>query len=164
MCIRDRPLPDLVARLSDQLGDAALFRAVLADRWRPEGAWSPAPFPPPTLVDASPDPVRKALASDDPVEIQAAWEVAAPFRRPAVLLPKRLPVAVVCEQMIPTRMELDGVWLPVRHAEGPERLFGEWWEDDGGFDRAYWSLTIDGGREAWIVCEHDRWSLHGWFD
>jgi hypothetical protein len=62
------------------------------------------------------------------------------------------------------RIEIDGAWHVVRGAVGPERLFGEWWEPDGGFDRTYWSVAIDGGREAWIVREQGRWSLHGWFD
>jgi hypothetical protein len=57
------PLPDLVARLADHLGDAALFRVVLADRLRPEAAWSPAPFPPPALVEAAPsDPEGPRVA------------------------------------------------------------------------------------------------------
>ncbi len=57
---------------------------------------------------------------------------------------------------------MDGRWLDVVEAEGPERLSGEWWSRP--LDRSYWRATLGDGRVAWLYQEDGRWALHGWWD
>ncbi|MEM6930920.1 MAG: hypothetical protein AAF602_28555, partial [Myxococcota bacterium] len=62
------PLPELLARLADQLGGQALFAARPADRWRPEAAWRPEPFAPaaedPRSSPDAPPPTTNTPAAD----------------------------------------------------------------------------------------------------
>ncbi len=159
------PLPELLARLADQLGPNSLFAGRPADRWRPEAAWRPEPFPPPRLWPETPG-VTEALASDDPVAIQEAFEAPEILPRPSLLLPKPQPIDVELGSGGPARVEIGGRWRRCARAMGPERLEGEWWCDEP-LDRSYWTVEIE-GRSAWIFAKGaggtDRWWLHGWFD
>ncbi|MEN0063693.1 MAG: hypothetical protein AAGA48_16190 [Myxococcota bacterium] len=155
------PLPELLARLADQLGPHALFAARPNDRWRPEAAWRPEAFPPPRLWPEPPG-VTEALTSDDPVAIQEAFEAPTVLPRPAMLLSDPQPIEVVEGQGRPLRVSLGGRSQPCHRVAGPERLVGEWWRADP-LDRAYWTVEAD-GRSAWIFQERQRWFLHGWFD
>ncbi len=152
------PLPDLLARLTDRLGEGALFAAAPANSWRPESAWQRLGWPLPTLgTPEGPD-------DDDPVAVLSAREIEAPRPRPTVLLPAPTPLAVEVNELgVPGRVQLDGRWFSVAVANGPERLVGEWWTASGGFDRDYWVVRI-GDRAAWLFHEADSWNLHGWFD
>ena len=89
------PLPDLMARLADQLGDDALSCAELVDRWKPEAAWVPAQFPAMRRL-AAPHGVEQAWASDDPVEVQEAFEQHGTLPRPSVLLGDPVRIEVEC--------------------------------------------------------------------
>ncbi len=158
------PLPDLLARLSDQLGPGALFRPIPADAWRPESSWRPAAFPAPAWA---PPP---APPPPDPVASLERREHDHPIPRPALLLDPPARVDVVTDERGPIRVRLplatadQGVpaWSPVRRRSGPERLFGEWWTR-APLDREYWSVEVD-GRAAWVFRDASGWSLHGWFD
>ena len=158
------PLPDLLARLADQLGDDALFAAVPADRWAPEAAWCPGPFPSPRLWASY--EVSVGPGSDDPVEIQAAWEQGGPAPRPILLFeqPRRIPVEA--DHGVPREVRLGDRGVRQRgvaRALGPEALSGAWWDPSEAFDREYWVVEIE-GRDAWVFREDDRWFQHGWFD
>jgi protein ImuB len=162
------PLPDLVARLADQLGDEALVAPVLADAWRPEGAWRAERFPPPPrLFPARGDARARGGAPGDPLEVQEAFEHDLPVPRPSLLLPEPLRLEVACDEGAPVRVRLEHAWRPIERRSGPERLAGEWW--DRPFDREYWVVEVE-GRTAWIFREASplpatgSWSLHGWFD
>lgn len=155
------PLPELLARLADQLGPQSLFAARPADRWRPEAAWRPESYPPPRLWPELPG-VAEALASEDPVEIQEAFESAQILPRPTLLLATPERIEVHAPKGRPLRLGFRGQSRPCRRVEGPERLVGEWWEADP-LDRTYWTVEVD-GRSAWIFEERSRWFLHGWFD
>ncbi len=159
------PLPDLLSRLSDQLGPDALFRAAPADAWRPEAAWRPAEFPAPHWSPPS-TPV-----SDDPVHEQEHREAPPLPPRPALLLPEPLrievePTEAPARARLPLATLAPGEsprWLPVRRRAGPERLWGEWWTRSP-LDREYWALELD-GRGAWVFRDAaGAWWLHGWFD
>jgi protein ImuB len=164
------PLPDLLARLADHLGQDACCAAELVDAWRPEVAWKKREWPPrsphPHLPLAlTPGDVPHGAQSDDPVEVLEAWEQALLRPRPSLLLPEPAPLQVRCQGQRPTAIHLaDGGWARVDHAEGPERLSGEWWAPERAWSRDYWVVEAD-GRIAWIFCDHnrDRWALHGWF-
>jgi nucleotidyltransferase/DNA polymerase involved in DNA repair len=147
------PLSALLARLGAQLGEAALFRPMLASAWRPEAAWEPA--------RSAPRAPRRAL---DPIALQERWEQGWPLPRPSLLLaaPERVEVAVAHDR--PVRLWLGQRWQPVVRAVGPERLTGQWWEPAGRLDREYWVVEVE-GRGLWVYRDPEaEWWLHGWFD
>lgn len=160
------PLPELLARLRDHLGEDALITPRLVDAWRPEAAWRPVTVAhllpkAPGLSLHGPDGAPRGAGSDDPVEVQRAWVQQIPVPRPALLLPEPVPIEVELCEGIPARVDR----RRVLRADGPERLEGEWWSPTTAFDRSYWAVELDRPRAlAWIVQEHGRWSLHGWFD
>ncbi len=62
----------------------------------------------------------------------------------------------------------------VRHADGPERVYGEWWhaDDETGSVRDYWRVEDETGCRYWLFRRGDgadpatgdlRWFLHGLF-
>ena len=62
----------------------------------------------------------------------------------------------------------------VRHADGPERVYGEWWHaaDEMGSVRDYWRVEDETGCRYWLFRRGDgadpatgdlRWFLHGLF-
>lgn len=152
------PLPDLLSRLSDQLGEQALFSPVLADSWRPEASWAPGPFP--SLRTASP---RARSVPEDPVDLLEHREHDFPLPRPTLLLTRPVAVDVSCDELGPTRVRFEQSWRPIDRRAGPERLQGEWWSPTGWLDREYWSVEVD-GRCAWIFRDGGGWAVHGWFD
>ncbi len=159
------PLPDLLARLADHLGDA-LFSPVLADTWKPEESWERGPYPPRTpqqnlLVNR--DDIPAGAHADDPVEVQEAWEAELTYPRPTLLLEEPVPIRVRCVAGRPETVHLERGWVRVTKSEGPERLQGHWWDPKGRFDRDYWVVLAD-ERIAWIFREQGHWQLHGWFD
>lgn len=153
------PLPDLLARLRDHLGDDAVVTPRLADSWRPEGAWRAVRVTTQLPREPRPRPARV----DDPVDAQDAWERALGAPRPTLLLPEPLPVQVELRGDRPILVRLPEGSSSVARAMGPERLEGEWWDPTIRFDRTYWVVDIN-GRIAWIFLEQGRWFLHGWFD
>jgi len=152
---RDAPagLPALLARLTEHLGEDAIFRPRLEDRHRPEEGWAPERFLTGGLTaPASGDDVLRARA------------------RPAVLLPRpRRLLLEVDPEGAPRAVELEGRWRRVRDRIGPERLTGSWWEPDP-LDRDYYRLALAArgraGRSPWIYQDRrdGSWWLHGWFD
>jgi protein ImuB len=161
------PLPDLIARLTDLLGEEALFAPVLTSSWRPEAAWRAERFP---RVGAlgSPAPLGRAEAAavlvgrTDPVAILEQHEHAWPLPRPSRLLSRPERLEVEAAGLRPVRVRLDHRWQAVERASGPERLCGGWWEASP-LDRTYWALEI-GGRGLWVFRDRTAWWLHGWFD
>lgn len=130
-----------LARLRAELGDAAVVRARLADRWMPEGAflWEPvARLDMPTPEEASPPRlIRRILARARP-------------------LPPR-----------PRHLRDDG-WLirgaghgAVTRLVGPYTLSGGWWF--GGAHRDYYFAETRLGELLWIYLdrEEERWFLQG---
>lgn len=154
------PLPDLLTRLRDHLGDDAVLTPRPADSWRPEAAWRPIQVT--THLPFEPRLVR-SNDIDDPVELQEHWERTLRAPRPTQLLPEPLPVEVHFRDHRPFLVRLPEGSSTVSRSNGPERLQGEWWEPQARFDRTYWVVEFD-GRTAWIFQEHTRWYLHGWFD
>ena len=167
-------LADVSARLQDTLGGCAVFRARLVDAHRPETAWQPSslelaapPRPRPPVPWTALAPATRPLPAhppvDDPVE---AWcgnpDRPPPDRPPILLCPAQVARVRTGTGGRPVRLELDGRWLDVARAEGPERLCGEWW--DRSFQRDYWRANLQDGRRAWIYREEGHWLVHGWWD
>jgi protein ImuB len=158
-------MPDLVARLADQLGDQAVFAPVLESVWRPERAWRRERFPRPPALSG------RKVDRRDPVEILERREPVLPLPRPSILLAQPQPIEVGCEEGRPVRVRLGTTWRPITRTAGPERLWGEWWTRKP-LDREYWVVEVD-GRTWWIYrepgAEHRAhaeraWWAHGYFD
>jgi protein ImuB len=142
-------LGDLHARLRDSLGSEALLRPHLRNTHRPESEWGVTP-----------------PSNQERIPVQ---------HRPTLILPIPSALSVHTNSGLtnngltntgwPTALEIEGHWVDVRGAQGPERLCGEWWRP-GAFDRDYWQLSLMDGRNPWIFCDRptQSWWLHGWFD
>lgn len=144
------PLPELLARLLDGLGEDSLFSARAADQHRPEAAWEPVPF-------ALPRP-GELFRRDTPAPIGT-------LPRPSLLLPDPRPLRVALDPAGDVAgLEVEGRWVRVDAAIGPERLCGEWWTLDP-FERDYHRVALADGRMAWIFLDRETgdWWLHGWF-
>jgi protein ImuB len=121
---RGEEVVELVERLRASIGEDSVFGVVLTDRWRPEGAWAKSPtFPPPSELHS----VRE---DGELIPPPPRW-----IPRPLALLPSPEPAAR---------------WGRVQSAGPVERLSGEWWEDDGGFDRSLRSAVLVTGARVWL--------------
>jgi protein ImuB len=156
-------LAPLVDRLGNRLGAGRVYGAAPVESDVPERSvrrvapvvvekgprLRRAPSPPP-WPSALPRPVR-LLDPPQPVEVMA-------------LLPDAPPVAFTWRR----------VRHRVRHADGPERIAGEWWRRDGETHavRDYFRVEDEEGRRYWLFRRGDgvdgetgdlRWFLHGFF-
>ncbi len=145
------PLPELLGRLADALGEESLFRVCVADVHRPETSWLPAPFDPRRAGEL----FRRVTAEPLPA-----------LPRPSLLLPEPRPLRVQLDPAGDVRgVEVEGRWARVDASVGPERLVGEWWTLDP-FERDYHRAALSDGRLAWIFLDRETgdWWLHGWFE
>jgi protein ImuB len=98
------------------------------------------------------------------------------WTRPARLLPIPEPIETIA--LLPDRPPTVFTWRGSRHrvhrADGPERVFGEWWKRDAELRavRDYFQVEDDTGERFWIYRSGDgedgatgshRWFLHGIF-
>jgi protein ImuB len=144
-----------------------------------------------TLVDSfkqrlGPRSVRqlKPLESHLPERAEAAYSAAAeenswPARdstrlRPVFLLPRAEPAEVtfLVPEGPPQRFRWRGAMYHITHAEGPERVAGEWWHD--GLQqpsRDYYLVEDQDGRRFWLYRKGvlaretgaSQWFIHGLF-
>jgi protein ImuB len=104
----------------------------------------------------------------------AAWPDQWP--RPSRLLPTPEPIEVLA--LLPDQPPVTFTWRGIRRrvkrADGPERVFGEWWKRDAELIavRDYFQVEDEGGERFWIYRAGDgedqdtgshRWFLHGIF-
>ncbi|ORE88032.1 DNA polymerase Y family protein [Aurantimonas sp. 22II-16-19i] len=96
--------------------------------------------------------------------------------RPARLLrrPEPIETLALLPDHPPASFTWRGVRRRVRAADGPERIFGEWWKRDAELAavRDYFQVEAEGGERFWIFRSGDgedrgtgsqRWFLHGLF-
>jgi protein ImuB len=96
--------------------------------------------------------------------------------RPARLLPRPEPIETLA--LLPDHPPVSFTWRGIRHrvkcADGPERVFGEWWKHDAELIavRDYFRVEDEAGERFWIYRSGDgedtttgsqRWFLHGIF-
>jgi protein ImuB len=96
--------------------------------------------------------------------------------RPSRLLPKPEPIETVA--LLPDHPPVTFTWRGIRRrvkrADGPERVFGEWWKCDAELIavRDYFQVEDEAGERYWIYRAGDgedvatgshRWFLHGIF-
>ena len=143
-------LGPLVDRLTTRLGEANVYRQAPVESDLPERSVARVPALAPnaglTWPPALPRPPR-LLGPPEPIEVMA-------------LVPDYPPAAFV--------------WRRVRRrvvrADGPERVFGEWWraDDERSAMRDYYRLEAADGSRYWVfrdgpAVEGVRWFLHGLF-
>lgn len=150
----DAGLPQLVDRLTNRLGPGRVHRLQPVQSDVPERSQRPVP-------------------AHGPAE-PAAW--VSPWPRPVRLLPRPEPVEALgmLPDHPPRAFTWRGVRHLVRHADGPERITGEWWRRDAEAPavRDYWIVESGEGRRFWLFRRGDgldpatgglAWFLHGFF-
>ncbi|MGD9510172.1 MAG: DNA polymerase Y family protein [Geminicoccaceae bacterium] len=145
---------DLVDMLANRVGERAVYRAV------------------PVVSDVPERSVTRVAAMAP--ETGAIWPGRWP--RPARLLPRPEPVETLAllPDHPPVWFTWRGIRRRVRRADGPERVFGEWWDRDAERTavRDYFRVEDEAGERYWLYRAGDgehtatgsqRWFLHGVF-
>lgn len=150
-----KDIPELVDRIDSRLGSGAVRAPRLRESHVPERAFALAP--------AGSDGKDDARANDD-------WQrTPHPKLRPLRLLAHPEPVEAL--SLLPDYPPAQFRWRRVLHqvvrAEGPERLLGEWWQDDeqesDAPPRDYFRVEDADGRRYWLYRAAGNWYLHGLF-
>lgn len=152
-------LAGLIDILANRVGAQAIYRIARVESDVPERSTRRIP----------------ALAKDTVAEDKAAgWPDHWP--RPSRLLPRPDPIDAMA--LLPDQPPVWIAWRGVRRriarADGPERIFGEWWtrEAERIAVRDYFRVEDDAGERLWIFRAGDgedaatgshRWFLHGVF-
>ena len=150
----EAPIAELVDRLANRLGGGRVFRDAPVESDVPERS------------------VRRVPALDR--KGGTSWPADLP--RPVRLLDPPQPVDAMA--LLPDHPPLAFTWRRVRHrvrhADGPERIAGEWWKRDGEMRsvRDYFRVEDEDGQRFWLFRRGDgedattgdrRWFLHGFF-
>lgn len=145
---------DLVDTLVNRVGDRAVYRIA------------------PVASDVPERSICRVSALS--VETGASWPGHWP--RPSRLLPRPEPIDTMA--LLPDHPPVSFTWRGirrrVRRADGPERVFGEWWKRDAELAavRDYFRVEDDAGERYWLYRAGDgedsatgshRWFLHGVF-
>lgn len=153
----EEPAPDLaglIDTLANRVGAGAVYRIASVPSDVPERSMRRIP----------------ALAEDAGDGWPGHWP------RPARLLPRPQPIETMAllPDHPPAWFSWKGVRRRVRRADGPERIFGEWWTRDAerAAVRDYFRVEDEAGERYWIYRAGDgedaatgshRWFLHGVF-
>lgn len=126
----------------------------------------------PVASDVPERSVRRISAAADPVGVSWVHH----WRRPVRLLvrPELIEVIALMPDHPPVAITWRGKRRKVRRADGPERIFGEWWQRDNEMDavRDYFVVEDDRGERLWVFRSGDgvdpetgshRWFMHGIF-
>jgi protein ImuB len=153
----DEPEPDvsgLIDLLANRVGEKNLYRAA------------------PVASDVPERTVRHipALSPETGAEWPGRWP------RPSRLLthPEAIDTVALLPDHPPASFTWRGVRRRVKRADGPERVFGEWWKRDPELTavRDYFRLEDEAGERYWVYRAGDgedpltgsqRWFLHGIF-
>ncbi|TCR80775.1 protein ImuB [Rhizobium sp. BK376] len=126
----------------------------------------------PVASDVPERSVQRISAVADPIGV--AW--VSHWRRPVRLLAR--PELIEAIALLPDRPPVSIVWRGTRRkvmrADGPERIFGEWWQRDAEMEavRDYFIVEDERGERLWIFRSGDgidpatgshRWFMHGIF-
>lgn len=151
-----KPVPDLVPlidRLANRLGSKRLFRLSAVESDVPE----------------------RSICRVTPLDQTISWPSRWP--RPVRLLsrPERVDkVVALLPDGPPRRFSWRGAVHVIRRADGPERIYGEWWKASKESDavRDYFQVEDEAGARYWIFRRGDgidnrtgdlSWYLHGVF-
>ncbi len=147
-------LADLIDILSNRLGAERIHRFGLVESDVPERS------------------IRKVA----PLAEEVATEWPAHWPRPVRLLrrPERITTLAQAPDYPPGVLIRRGIKQRVIAADGPERIFGEWWRRDSEADavRDYFRIELETGERLWVFRSGDsedpatgsrQWFLHGVF-
>jgi len=161
--LEDDAIAPLIDRLTNRLGEGAVWRA--------------APFPShlPERASVSRAPLSPAQTPPQPER----WDPDHPRPLRLFARPEPVEVTALAPDDPPRLFRWRGVIHRVRLAEGPERLAPEWWrapfdaEDEGESElgaRDYYQVENEAGARFWLFREGPyrfdrpaRWWLHGLF-
>lgn len=147
-------LSGLIDTLANRLGGAALYR----------------------MVPVESDVPERSVRRVPPLEPVSETRWPADWPRPTRLLARPEPIETMA--MLPDHPPVFFVWRGIRRkvrcADGPERVFGEWWRGDTELTTArdYFRVEDTSGERFWIYRAGDgehgetgsqRWFLHGLF-
>jgi protein ImuB len=147
-------ISDLIDTLSNRVGEKAIYRAMPVASDVPERSVSRVP----------------ALSADTGATWPGHWP------RPSRLFAHAELIETVA--LLPDHPPVSFTWRGIRRrvkrADGPERIFGEWWKRDAELIavRDYFRVEDDAGERYWIYRAGDgedastgthRWYLHGVF-
>lgn len=156
-CLGETAKPDitsLIDTLTNRLGPGHLYQA----------------------VPLSSDVPERCVAQADPLAVSKNTIWPAHWPRPTRLLARPEPVETIA--LLPDHPPVSFVWRGVRHkvrsADGPERIFGEWWHRDAEREavRDYFQVEDEAGERFWLFRAGDgvqpetgsqNWFLHGIF-
>jgi protein ImuB len=126
----------------------------------------------PVASDVPERSVQRIAAAADPVEV--SW--IGHWRRPVRLLarPELITAIALMPDHPPASITWRGKRRKVKRADGPERIFGEWWQRDAEMEavRDYFVIEDEGGERLWVFRAGDgvdpetgdhRWFMHGIF-
>lgn len=126
----------------------------------------------PVASDVPERSVQRIAAAAEPITV--AW--VGHWRRPVRLLPR--PELITAIALMPDHPPASITWRGKRRkvirADGPERIFGEWWQRDAEMDavRDYFVIEDETGERLWVFRAGDgvdpetgdhRWFCHGIF-
>ena len=147
-------ISDLIDTLSNRVGERAIYRLAPVASDVPERSVA-----------------RVAALSPD---LGEGWPGHWP--RPSRLLPRPEPIETIAllPDHPPVSITWRGVRRRVRRADGPERVFGEWWRADAELIavRDYFRIEDDAGERFWVYRAGDgenpqtgshKWFMHGIF-
>ncbi len=147
-------LSGLVDTLMNRLGASRLYRVAAVDSDVPERSTRRIP----------------------PLAPAAPWNLTRSWPRPARLLtpPQEVQVMALLPDYPPARFTWRRRQHRVMRADGPERIFGEWWKRDGEANavRDYFQVEDEEGARFWLFRRGDgidpetgdhRWFVHGVF-
>lgn len=151
---RDADISDLIDTLSNRVGEEKLYRFT------------------PVASDVPERSFRRVAAGS--AETGDAWPDHWP--RPARLftVPEPIEAIALLPDHPPASFTWKGIRRRVKRADGPERVFGEWWKRDAELAavRDYFQVEDEAGERFWIYRAGDgedaatgshRWFLHGIF-
>ncbi|WP_353415478.1 DNA polymerase Y family protein [Brucella sp. NBRC 12953] len=126
----------------------------------------------PVASDVPERSVGRINAAAEPVGVSWVHH----WRRPVRLLvrPEVIEVIALMPDHPPVSITWRGKRRKVKRADGPERIFGEWWQRDSEMDavRDYFVVEDDRGERLWVFRSGDgvdpetgshRWFMHGIF-
>ncbi len=153
--LQDTPLDiaPLIDRLANRLGETSVYRMAPVESDVPERSVRLVPALTPITGNWPKDLPRPVRLLNPPQPIEAM-----------ALLPDHPPVAFTWRR----------VRHRIRHADGPERIAGEWWKRDQEWIsvRDYFRVEDEHGRRFWLFRHGNgsdpdtgdmRWFLHGFF-
>ncbi len=152
--------------VEDEVTDVTPLIDIYGNRGQRVYRWAP------VASDVPERSVQRIAAAADPITV--AW--IGHWRRPVRLLAR--PELITAIALLPDRPPASIVWRGKRRkvvrADGPERIFGEWWQRDAEIEavRDYFVIEDEAGERLWVYRAGDgvdpetgdrRWFCHGIF-